>query len=33
MKTFLFVCLIIVVIIIAISGLDDHDGGGTPHSY
>jgi hypothetical protein len=33
MKTFLFVCLIIVVIIIAINGLDNTDGGGTPHSY
>jgi hypothetical protein len=33
MKTFLFVCLIIVVIIIAINGLDNPEGGGTPHSY
>lgn len=33
MKTFLFVCLIIVVIIIAINGFDNTEGGGTPHSY
>jgi len=33
MKTFLFVCLIIAVIIISINGFDNPDGGGTPHSY
>jgi hypothetical protein len=33
MKTLLLILLIIVVIIIAINGLDNHDGGGTPHSY
>jgi hypothetical protein len=33
MKTIFLILLIIVVIIIAINGLDNPDGGGTPHSF
>jgi len=33
MKTIFLILLIIAVIIIAINGLDNPDGGGTPHSY